>query len=165
MRSSAAFGWCLVVPVALTACGGEKPEAEAAPPPAPPMGQAMADAMRSGYVDAYMRKDSTTVAGYYADDAVMYDPKGGVVTGKPAIVSALSSMMKAGMDSLGVASTAFTASGDEAVDEGTYVMRTLDPQTKEATREQGSYRITFRRQADGTFKIAKDSVFNATELK
>lgn len=165
MRSSAAFGW-LMVPLALVACGGEKqPEAEAAPPPAPPMGQAMADAMRSGFVDAYMRKDSMTVAGYYADDAVMYNSDGSVVTGKPAIVSAFSAMMKAGMDSLGVASTSFTATGDEAVDDGTYVMRTLDPRTKEATREQGSYRMTFRRQADGTFKIAKDSTFNATEMK
>lgn len=165
MKSHTARGMLLLVPLVLGACGGEKqPEVQAAPPP-PPMGQAIADAMRSGYVDAYMRKDSVTVAGYYADDAVMYDPSGKVVTGKPAILSELSGMIKAGNDSLAVASTSFTATGDEAVDEGTFVMRTLDPKTKEATRNKGNYRITFKRQADGTFKIAKDSTFNVTEVK
>lgn len=156
MRSRAAFAVLSFVPLALIACGGDKP-APAPPPAQPAMAQGAANSMRSAFVDSYMRKDSVGAAAFYADDATMVNPQGQEVKGKPAIISAFSGMIKAGQDSLALTSTGFQADGDKASDHGTWVMRTLDPKTKEATRANGTYAVYFARQPDQTFKIVLDS--------
>jgi ketosteroid isomerase-like protein len=160
MRSRAAFAVLSFVPLALIACGGADKPAPA-PPAQPAMAQGAATSMRNAFVDSYMRKDSVGAAAFYADNAVMVGPDGKEVTGKPAIVSAFGGMIKAGMDSLALASTGFQADGDKAVDRGTWVMRTLDPKTKEATRANGTYAVYFARQPDQTFKIVLDSTIAA----
>jgi len=153
-------GTLLALSVALGACAAEEEAAEA--PPAPePMSQGLGNAMRDAFVNSYMLKDAPGAAAVYADDAVMYSPDGTAATGKPAIEAAFTAMMAAGMDSLALVQTSWEAAGDMATDEGTFVMRTLDPQTKEATRENGNYMIVMTRQADGTFKITKDSTWVA----
>jgi uncharacterized protein (TIGR02246 family) len=148
----------LLLPLALAACSGE-PEAEAAPPPAEPMSEAGANAIRDAFVNTYMSKNAAGVAAFYAEDAVMYNADGTVVNGRAAIEAEFTKMMQAGMDSLGVAKTSFQATGDEAVEEGTFVMRTLDPQTKEASYARGGYKFTFARQPDGGFQVVKDSTW------
>lgn len=159
MRSRAAIVVLSIVPLALIACsgGGDKAAEANTPPPQPAMSQGAANSMRSAFVDSYMRKDSVGAAAFYADDATMVGPDGKEVKGKPAIISSFSSMIKAGQDSLALASTGFEANGDKATDRGTWVMRTLDPKTKEATRSNGTYAVYFARQPDQTFKIVLDS--------
>jgi hypothetical protein len=44
----------------------------------------------------------------------------------------------AGYDSIGITSTSFEASGDQAVDQGHVVLRMRDPKTKEATRSRAT---------------------------
>ena len=146
------------VPLALIAC---EPPPEEAPPPPEPMSEAGATAMRNAFVDTYMRKDVAGASVFYAADAVMYSADGTVHTGKPAIEAALTAMLAAGMDSLGLVSQSFEASGDMATDRGTFIMRTLDPRTKEATRASGNYEMVIGRQADGSFKVVKDSTWIA----
>jgi ketosteroid isomerase-like protein len=146
----------LLVVTTLAACA---PKEEEAPPPPEPMSQAGATAMRGAFVNLYMTKNPTGAAEFYADDAVMYSPDGTVATGKPAIVAAFENMIKAGQDSLHLSIASFEASGDQATEKGTWVMRTLDPQTKEASYGKGEYVVTYARQADGGFKIIKDSVY------
>ena len=143
------------VPLGLVAC--EPPEE--APPPPEAMSEAGAIAMRNAFADAYMRKDATGAAVFYADDAVMYAPDGEVHIGKAAIEAAFTAMMELGMDSLGLVSQSFEASGDLATDQGTFIMRTLDPQTKEATRVSGNYKVVFARGAVGGFEVVQDSVW------
>jgi ketosteroid isomerase-like protein len=154
----AARGTLLILPLALLACAPEEPEVEEAPAPQP-ISQAGANAMRNAYVDSYMRKDAAGASAFYADDAVMYAPDGTVFTGKPAIQEALNGMIAAGRDSLAMVSQSFEATGDLATDRGTWIMRTLDPQTKEATRQSGGYIMVIGRQPDGTYKVIKDSVW------
>jgi ketosteroid isomerase-like protein len=144
------------VPLALVAC---EPPPEEAPPPPPPMSEAGATAMRNAYVDAYMRKNAAGAAVFYADDAVLHNADGEVHIGQAAIEAAFTAMMEAGMDSLGLVSQSFEASGDLATDQGTFIRRTLDPQTKEATRVSGNYKIVIAREADGSFKFVQDSVW------
>lgn len=162
--SRAKHGVLFVLPLALVACGGGEEDAEAAPA-AEPMSQAGADAMRNAFVDSYMRRDPQGAAVFYADDAVMYHPDGTAANGREAIVAAYQNMMASGMDSLGLAVASFEATGDAATERGTWVMRQLDPQTKEAVaRTTGEYLVVYGRQADGTFKIVKDSVWQTGEI-
>jgi ketosteroid isomerase-like protein len=144
------------VPLVLVSC--EAPPEEAPPPPEA-MSEAGATAMRNAFVNTYMRKDATGAAVFYADDAVLYGSDGAVHTGKAAIEAEFTSMIEAGMDSLGLVAESFEASGDEAIELGTFIMRTLDPQTKEATRVGGGYRRVSQRGADGSFKVVLDSVW------
>jgi uncharacterized protein (TIGR02246 family) len=123
------------------------------------MSEAGATAMRNAYVDAYMRKNAAGAAVFYADDAVLYNVDGEVHIGQAAIEAAFTAMMEAGMDSLGLVSQSFEASGDLATDQGTFVRRTLDPQTKEATRASGNYKVVIARDEDGSFKFVQDSVW------
>jgi ketosteroid isomerase-like protein len=155
--SRSSYGILLVLPLALAACA--EPEAEAAPV-AEPMSEAGADAMRNALVNAYMT-DGSSAAVFYAENAVMYGPDGSVANGREAIAAEFLAMRQAGMDSLGLTKTSFQASGEGAVEQGTMVMRTLDPQTKEASYMQGGYVVTFARQPDGGFQIVKDSAFAA----
>ena len=155
-----------VLPLALAACGGgEEADAEAAPT-VEPMSRAGADAMRNAFVTSYMGGDANGAAVFYADDAVMYAPDGTVATGKPAIVTALQSMRSVGIDSLGLTATSFEATGEGATERGTYVMRQLDPQTKELIgRTTGEYLVVYARQPDETFKIVKDSIWQTGEIQ
>jgi ketosteroid isomerase-like protein len=156
-------GMLVVLPLAFAACGGKEPEVEAAPAPEP-MSQAGADAMRNAFVTSYMSKDAAGASGFFAENAVMYAADGTVVNGRPAIQEHLAKMQTAGYDSLGLVSSSFTTTPEGAVDQGTWIFRQLDPQTKEATRTTGGYMTTIVRQADGTFQIAKDSTWQTGEL-
>jgi ketosteroid isomerase-like protein len=153
----------MILPLALAGCAQEAEVEEA--PAAVPMSQAGANAMRNAFVTSYMGGDAQGAAVFYADDAVLYAPDGTVATGKPAIVTSLQAMRGAGIDSLGLTATSFEATGDGATERGTYVMRQLDPQTKELIgRTTGEYILVYARQADETFKIVKDSVWQTGEI-
>jgi ketosteroid isomerase-like protein len=147
----------LLLPLALGACGGGEPEPEAAPP-AEPMAEAVADAMRDGYVLAFMNKNAAAVAAYYAENATRHLDSM-VVNGRAAIQAALEQEYASGVDSLGAAKTSFQASGDQAVEQGTWVTRQIDAESKERTYQRGGYVVTFGRQPDGTFQIVKDSAW------
>jgi ketosteroid isomerase-like protein len=163
MRLSKSTLGIVLLPLALASCGGE-PEAEAAPPPEP-MSAAGANAIRDAYAMSFMGKNAPAIAAFYAENATMIGADGAVVTGRAAIQEALQQQFAAGFDSLAITSTSFQATGDQAVDQGTYVIRQLDPKTKEATRFTGSYVVTIMRQPDGSFQIVKDSAFAQTEIK
>ena len=144
------------VPLALLAC---EPPPKEAPPPPDPMSEAGYTAMRNAFVDTYMRKDAAGAVTFYADAAVLYGHDGSVHTGKAAIEAEFAAMMETGMDSLGFVSDSFEASGDVATDQGTFIMRTLDPEFREATRQSGGYKVNVERQLDGSFMIVQDSVW------
>ena len=149
------------VPLALVAC---EPPPEEAPPPPPPISEAGTTAMRNAYVDAYMRKNAAGAVAFYADDAVMYGADGEVHSGKAEIEAAFAAMMEEGMDSLGLVSQSYEASGDMATDQGTFIRRTLDPRTKEATRVSGNYKIDISRDADGNVFFVQDSIWDTVTL-
>ena len=164
MRSSrSSFAVLLAVPLALGACAGE-PEAEAAPAPEP-MSQAGADAIRDAYAMAFMAKNAAGIAAFFAENGRTITADGKVVTGRAAIQEDFVQAFAAGYDSIGITSASFEASGDEAVDQGTFVLRMLDPKTKEATRYKGNYKVTLARQADGGFQIVQDSGWAVEEIR
>jgi ketosteroid isomerase-like protein len=155
--SRSSYGLLLLLPLALAACAGGEPEAEAAPP-AEPMSEGLADAFRDGFVMAYMTNNPAAAAAYYAENAVFYGAEG-AVNGRAAIEAAFAQMRQAGTDSLGLTKTSFEPRGEEAIEQGTFVMRTIDAETKERTYTRGGYIATYARQPDGGFQIVKDSTW------
>jgi ketosteroid isomerase-like protein len=152
----------MAVLLALAACAPKEAEVEEAP--AEPMSEVGANAMRDAFVNTYMSKNAAGAAAFYSENAVMYGPDGAVVNGRPAIEAEFTKMLQAGVDSVGLTKSSFTASGDEAVEEGTFIMRTLDPKTKEASYAKGGYKVTYGRQPDGLFQVVKDSTWVTERL-
>jgi uncharacterized protein (TIGR02246 family) len=93
----------------------------------------------------------------YADDAVVMWPNGPATRGK-ADTEAAARALLAGATISGAAFTTegVTVFGNDALETGTYVM-TLTPKTGgSAINDKGKYMTHWKKQADGTWKIARD---------
>lgn len=107
--------------------------------------------IRSGWKDAASNKDSTAVANYYADDAVMAVSEAPVAEGKAAIEKTLGRMVNATKIN-SIDSKQLVVSGDEAYDYGTYSQTVMMPNGKTAD-QSGYYVVTLHKGSDGVWKI------------
>lgn len=107
--------------------------------------------IRSEWQAAADRKDSTAVAAFYADDAVMATSGAPVATGKAEIEKTLGRMVNLTKFSK-IDSKELVVSGDNAYDYGTFTDEVTLPNGKKAT-ENGYYIVTLHRQGDGSWKI------------
>ena len=143
-----------VVLVALTAC-------QAPPPPEPPDHRAEAEAAVRGLIEqwaaAAKAKDAATFASFYADDAILMMEDAPDVRGAAALREAIPGMMSDPAFSLTFTADQVVASrsGDLAYETGSYSMSMSGPDGKPAA-EQGHYIVVWRKQADGTWKVAAD---------
>ena len=103
-------------------------------------------------------KDSAKVASYYAPDAVLATPGRPAVRGVEAVSKAIRKDMADPSFKLSVSDgkTDVAASGDLAYRRGSFKITTTNPQTKKAEQSEGTYLAVFRKQADGSWKIAED---------
>jgi uncharacterized protein (TIGR02246 family) len=107
--------------------------------------------IRSGWKAAADRKDSTAVAAYYEDDAVMATSDGPVVTGKADIEKSLGRGLN--LTKLhSIDSKQLVVMGDNAYDYGTFEQDAPDAKGK-MTKQTGYYIVTLHKQADGSWKI------------
>jgi uncharacterized protein (TIGR02246 family) len=134
-----------------------------APPPAPPDTRAadekaIRDQETAGQ-QAWAAKDTDKVAALYADDATVMLPNMPVLTGKPALSSALKEAVTDPNFSLVIQTTSVEASkgGDLGYARGTYVVHQSDPKTKKPMMEKGNYVIVYKKQADASWKIVADT--------
>jgi uncharacterized protein (TIGR02246 family) len=132
-----------------------------APPPAPDTREADAKALRDAETanqKDWAAKDADKIAGFYADDAVLYAPGTPPVKRKAAIRMAVGDMLKD--PSMTLAYTTETAeaakSGDVGFTAGSYTMTMTDPKTKKVMSAKGSYVTVFKKQADGSWKAVQD---------
>ena len=109
-------------------------------------------------LSAFEVKDSAKVNAYYAPGAVIATP------GRPAAKDA-QALTKAIKDDIADPNlkitvsnekTEVSGSGDMAYRRGSFKITTTNPQTKEAEQSEGTYLAVFRKQADGSWKIAED---------
>jgi ketosteroid isomerase-like protein len=93
---------------------------------------------------------------YFADGATIYAPGMPMITGGDAIRKTFTEMSKAPGFALSWTATKadVSASGDMGTTVGTYEM------TMGGTTEKGKYVTVWKKQADGTWKVAED-IFNA----
>lgn len=134
-----------------------------APPPPPPDTRAADEkAIRdqeTAAAQAWSAKDVDKVVALYADDATLMLPNSPVLTGKAAMIPALKGAMADPNFSLSIQNTSVEASkgGDLGFVRGSYLVHASDPKTKKATMEKGNYVIVYKKQADGSWKIAADT--------
>ncbi len=109
-------------------------------------------------LSAFETKDSAKVNTYYAPGAVIATP------GRPAAKDARA-LTKAINDDLADPNlkitvsnekTEVSGSGDMGYRRGSFKITTTNPQTKQAEQSEGTYLAVFRKQADGSWKIAED---------
>jgi len=142
--------------VLLTAC--------TAPLPQPPPDTRAADekAIRdqeTAAAQAWSAKDVDKILALYADDATLMLPNAPAMSGKAAMTPALKGAVADPNFALTIQNTSVEASkgGDLGFVRGSYVVQASDPKTKKATTEKGNYVIVYKKQADGSWKIAADT--------
>jgi uncharacterized protein (TIGR02246 family) len=107
--------------------------------------------IRSGWKDASDKKDSTAVANYYADDAVLATSEAPLSEGKAAIEKTLGRMVNmAKINSID--SKQLVVMGNDAYDYGTFSQTVTMPNGKTAD-QSGYYLVTLHKGSDGAWKI------------
>ncbi|MDA2929500.1 SgcJ/EcaC family oxidoreductase [Acidobacteria bacterium AH-259-O06] len=144
----------LVSLVVLTACapaGPTEAEREAAI-------QADKDAinqLRSDIEAAYNAQDAAAVAGFYTDDAARSMPNQAPIMGKDAIQSSLQATFDEFQVELALSREELQVAGDWAFDAGTATVTLTPKEEGEATELHSSGISILKRQADGSWKIAR----------
>lgn len=109
--------------------------------------------LRDDWVAAANKKDAATVAGFYTDDASFVTTESPLANGRSAIQAALAKSFAAASD-LKVNSEKTELSGDIGYDYGSFTWHITPPKGKPFDSE-GRYIVTFKRQSDGSWKIAE----------
>ena len=108
--------------------------------------------LRDDWVAAANKKDAATVSGFYTDDAVLAGTTVPVTNGRAAIEKVWADAFPIASN-LKVNSEKTEVSGDMAYDYGSYSQHIAPPKGK-AMEDAGRYLVVFKRQADGSWKIA-----------
>jgi uncharacterized protein (TIGR02246 family) len=131
---------------------GQRPKAVEAPAPIR-MGGHMTirdelDAINAAFGEAFATQDAERLAAFYSDDATLLFHGQPVIRGRAAVDAALRDMVAGGPASVRFVTDEVIADGSLVVDIGRIVGPT----------GQSRYVVVYRRQADGSLRIAVDSV-------
>jgi uncharacterized protein (TIGR02246 family) len=139
-----------LVAVALVACNNSAPSPQATAAARDSVAAAM-----KGYVAALRTNDPASVSAWWTDDVVYMPANGPVVRGRAAFDSVLHGLFAANRLTDVVEHTdEILVDRDLAVQLGTYA-ETLQPPRGAAVIDRGRYTFVWRRQADGTWKVAR----------
>lgn len=131
------------------------------PPVAPDTRAADEQTIRDGealWVKDFAAKDVEKVAAHYADDGTSMIPDMTLMAGKDAIRAGLKEEFADTNSSLDFhpAKVEVSRSGDLAYSQGSYTYTSTDPKTKKRVTEHGGYVEVYKKQADGSWKVAED---------
>jgi uncharacterized protein (TIGR02246 family) len=134
---------------------------QAPPPPAPDTHDADVKAIRDLETDweqAFAAKDVDKLSAFYADDASCFFSDGSVITGFAAIKASLKPYLDDKNSSFSYSSNKVDVqkSGDLGYSQITYTMTMTDPKTKKVVSEKGIAITVYKKQSDGSWKIAMD---------
>ena len=104
---------------------------------------------------AVARGDAATIAAVYADDAVLMPPGFEAAHGRPAVEQFWRAAFQFGLKEVALQPQEVVADGNLAyeIGTGTARMESLDGQATDTTSK---YILVWRRQPDGTWRIAAD---------
>jgi ketosteroid isomerase-like protein len=103
---------------------------------------------RAELTAAYVGLNPQAAARFFSDSAVV-DFQGQVITGKPGVTEWLVGSLQ-GLSSLRFGSASFTVSETQVVERASYTVTTTD-----GTEQAGSSEATWRKQADGSWKVVR----------
>ena len=106
------------------------------------------DAINAGFGEAFATQDAERLAAFYADDARLLFHGRPVIRGRAAVDAALREMVAGGPASVRFVTDEVITDGSLVVDIGRIV----------GTAGQSRYVVVYQRQADGSLRIAVDSV-------
>lgn len=113
------------------------------------------EAVNEAYGKAVANQDLAAIVGLYTPDAILLPPDSPVAKGSDAIRAVLQGYIDAGAQSLELETTALDDQGDLVVEVGRYTLGLQAPGADPIT-DIGKYLQVFKRQPDGSFRIAYD---------
>lgn len=116
--------------------------------------KAAIDKLRDDWKAGADKKDAATVASYYTEDAVLAGSNAPVAKGRDAIQKGLAPAF-AMWTNLKINSEDVKIAGDWAVDMGTYSEHVTPPKGKPMD-VSGNYIVILKKQADGSWKLARE---------
>lgn len=119
------------------------------------MVQQAIESANARFVEAYNRGDVASVAALYTDDAALLPPNAQVLRGRQAIEGFWSAARQAGLRDPVLKTASVDHSGELACEIGSYTLK-IQPEGGEATTDKGKYVVVWKRQADGSWKLAVD---------
>lgn len=115
------------------------------------------DSTRSHYVAAWNAANAEAIAALYDDDALVLYPNQSAVAGRSAILSYFkgffSEFEQKGFD---LTSDEIEVAGPWAFDRGTYRWQAVPRAGGDRIEDHGKYLVILRRQADGSWRVARD---------
>jgi uncharacterized protein (TIGR02246 family) len=107
------------------------------------------------FVEAYNRGDVAAVAALYTDDAVLLPPNLEMLRGREAIQQFWAGTRQMGVREAALETVQVEDSGDMACEIGAYTLK-IQPEGGQATTDRGKYVVVWKRQGDGSWKLAVD---------
>jgi uncharacterized protein (TIGR02246 family) len=115
------------------------------------------DQARTAFAQNYSAGDGKRVASIYTPDAVMMQNSQPAIVGGPAISEFVKAQFEMAYIELTLSSAEVVFIGDGwAFDRGTYRSIVRIKESGEVDDDDGNYLVLWRRQADGSWKIARD---------
>jgi uncharacterized protein (TIGR02246 family) len=147
----------LIGVLTLAGCAQQPPPQPAEPPDTRAADEAAIAAAVKEWSAAAQAKDAAKFVSFYADDAVLMMEGAPDISGKAALSETVTGMMQDPNFALSFAADKIVVarSGDLAYEEGGYSMTMSDSQKKPAT-QKGHYVVVWQKQADGSWKVARD---------
>lgn len=103
-------------------------------------------------------RDTAKILGHYSEEAILMAPGMEALKGRDAIKGGLDGMLADKAMSLKFKADHVVVStgGDLAYTQGGYTMTMTDPATHKVITDHGNYVTTYRKQADGSWKVLAD---------
>lgn len=141
----------------VAACSNSRTKTPAQSPDTRAVDEAAIRAAVIEWSKAAQAKDVNKAVSFYADDAMQFVDKGPLVTGKENLRTVWEQMAALPGPGLTLATTGVEVarSGDMAYEYGTYDFATEDKKGK-IVDEKGKYVVVWKKQADGSWKVAAD---------
>ncbi len=110
------------------------------------------------FVEAFSRGDAAAIAALFTEDAVVLPPDNPMVSGSKAIQGFLTGLLTAGARRLSLDTLDVHETADGAIERGAFSL-TMQPEGRPASELEGKYVVIWKRQPDGSCKLAVD-IFN-----
>lgn len=154
LRNRIAIGLLVVSTIA---CGSPGADGQPASDASLVRDRAAIDGVRNAYVAAWNATSADRIAALYTDSAVVLYPNKPAIAGTNGIRAYFASFFAAyARQDFKLESIEIEVAGSWAFDRGTYHLKAASSAGGDSIEDHGKYLVILSRQADGSWKIARD---------